>query len=52
MSFCIIPHQPPRSATTSKLSLVNIGLYALSRGEWPMVMAITRLIERRAMRHV
>jgi hypothetical protein len=40
------------TATTLKSALVDLGLAALSRGEYQIVMAITRLIQRRAMSHV
>ena len=46
-----IPHQTPYSATSLKISLVDIGLYALSRGEIQMVIAITRLIQERGWTH-
>ena len=36
-----------RSPSQCKQCLVALGLYALSRGEWHMVMAITRLIQRK-----
>jgi hypothetical protein len=38
-------------ASLFKTRLVDIGLDALSRGDWLVVMAITRLIERRDLRH-
>jgi hypothetical protein len=30
-----------------KAALADVGLYALTRGEWQMVMAITRMIQER-----
>jgi hypothetical protein len=43
--------------TTSRASLLksrlaDVGLYALSRGEYQIVMAVTRLIQGRGMSHV
>jgi hypothetical protein len=32
-----------------KSQLVNVGLFALSRGEWQIVMAITTLIQRKGV---
>jgi hypothetical protein len=34
-----------------KANLVDLGLYLLARGEWQLVLAITRLIEKGGMRH-
>jgi hypothetical protein len=41
----------PSVPVYQKAKLVNLGLYALSRGEWQMVAAITRLIKRRGWMH-
>jgi hypothetical protein len=35
-----------------KATLVDLGLEALSRGEWQIVMAITRLLQKRGWVHV
>jgi hypothetical protein len=40
-----------RGASTTKSALVDLGLAALSRGDWLVVMAITCLIQRRGMSH-
>ena len=45
-----LPRSP--NASFTKSALVDIGLDALSRGDWQIVMAITRLIQRKGMRHV
>lgn len=45
-----IPGVQP-STSEQKTRLVDLGLDALSRGEWGMVMAIARLIQRGGMAH-
>jgi hypothetical protein len=39
----------PRTASEHKQALVSLGLYALSHGEWGLVMAITRLVQSRGL---
>jgi hypothetical protein len=46
-----MPQHPLHKATTLKVRLVSWGLYALSHGEWQMVVAITLLIKKGGMRH-
>jgi hypothetical protein len=50
-AFPNIPQITLHGATSLKSSLVDLGIHALNRGEWQMVMAITRLIEHGGMRH-
>jgi hypothetical protein len=45
----------PRSAHPvhlQKSKLVDLGLFALARGKWQVVHAITRLIQKRGWVHV
>jgi hypothetical protein len=39
------------SPTPDKSMLVDLGVACLALGEWAMVAALTRLIQRRALRH-
>ena len=43
-----IPH--PRHTRQRKSALVDLGLAYLTRGDWQIVEAITRLIEKRGWR--
>jgi hypothetical protein len=43
----IIITSSARSVYLQKAKLVDLGLIALSRGEWRMVAAITRLLQKR-----
>ena len=58
------PHKPqssaqdavPRSRSTMprrhrKASLVDLGLWGLSRGEWRIVQALTCLVQREGLTH-
>lgn len=42
-------HMVHRTPAQCKQCLVGLGLYALSQGHWHMVMAITRLIQRKGL---
>jgi hypothetical protein len=41
----------PSGASYLKLALVDIGLDALSRGDWLVVSAVTALIQKRGWGH-
>jgi hypothetical protein len=41
----------PSIVHLEKSKLVDGGMIALARGEWQMVMAITRLLQRRGWSH-
>jgi hypothetical protein len=43
---------PTLHASLLKSSLVDVGLYALSRGEYQIAMAVTILLRLRGLRHV
>jgi hypothetical protein len=47
-----IPEISSRRATTLKARLVTVGLFALSHGQWQMVIATTLLIQERGWSHV
>ena len=41
----------PSQTAQQKAALVDLGLQCLSRGEWSMAMAISRLIRERGLSH-
>jgi hypothetical protein len=49
--FVSLPYEP-KVVHLQKAKLINLGLFALSRGEWQIVMAITHLIGKRGLAHV
>jgi hypothetical protein len=49
MTTINIPHL--KTPQHKKSALVDLGLYAISHGEWAMVATITRLIEKRGWSH-
>lgn len=42
---------PFSTSADYKSALVDLGAYALARGQWAMVVAITRIIAARGWRH-
>jgi hypothetical protein len=50
MTIVIIPHQ--NTPQNKKSAIVGIGLYALRRGEWAMLAAMTLLSQQRGCHRV